>query len=114
MAITAITETELKLNVAKKPEALAACDATLGAEIEYNKKDDGKILIKITNADDTNAETVTIKKGTGVQAVADYSFSVPKSESVELVIESGKFVNDSGKVVITGTADVTVGATILP
>lgn len=117
MAATAITNTVLTRNTVAIFPATAACDATDGALITCDK-DDQKMLIYIENADASNAETVTIKKGNGLQGTADYAVSVAASGKRCVVIESGKFKNVSGdnkgKIVITGTADVKVACVVLP
>lgn len=111
MAATAITTTKiLKYNTYYTVGAAAACDATLGALVTLSSADH-KTLIIITNADDTNAETVTIKKAGDGQA--DLAVSVPKSGVRAVVVESALFADD-GVITITGTADVTVQAIQLP
>lgn len=117
MAATAITNTVLAFNGAKIMPATAAVDATDGALITCGAADQ-KMLIIIENSDSTNAETVTIKKGDGVQGVADLALSIPKSETHTIVVESGKYKNLTGtlkgKIKITASADVKIACVVLP
>lgn len=94
-----------------------AVDATSGAELTMAAGDD-KYLILVQNAA-TSAKSVTIKKGNGLQGVADLTKSLEESSYTALVIESGHFKNvsgdDKGKVIITGgSADIKVAVFKLP
>lgn len=117
MAATAIVNTVLSFNTMAAMPATAAVDATDGALITCDKADQ-KMLIVIENSDTVNAETVTIKKGNGVQGVADLAVSVPKSETKVITVESGKYKNISGtlkgKIKITASADVKIACIVLP
>lgn len=91
--------------------AFVALDGTDGGEVVLNSRDiDTVILVK--NADESNAETFTIKQGNGVQGVADFVYSVPANTTKFIPIESGFFKNvtgaDKGKVVFAGSADLSV------
>lgn len=97
--------------------AFTALNGTDGGEIVWDGRDiDGLILVK--NSDDTNAETFTIKKGNSEQAVVDFTYSIPKLETRALAIESAFFKNvtgtDKGKVVVSGSADLSVAVVFLP
>lgn len=117
MAATAIVNTVLAFNGNQIMPATAAVNATDGALITCNKADQ-KMLIIMENSDSSNSENVTIKKGNGVQGVADLVIAVPKSETHTIVVESGKYKNVSGtnkgKIVVTGTADVKLACIVLP
>jgi hypothetical protein len=115
MAATEITVTNLKFNTAEALPATAALDGTDGAVIDFSSAEDRRILIIIENSDSENAEEVTVKKGTGIQATGDHVVSVAASTTVCAVVESGKFKNMSnGLVNITGSSDVKVAAVALP
>lgn len=118
MAATAITNTVLSaFGKAEAMPATAAVDATSGALITCDKTDH-KMLIIMENADTTNAETVTIKAGNGIQGTKDWTVSVPKASTMVVTVESGFYKNVSGankgKIVITGTADVKIACVVLP
>lgn len=118
MAATAITNTVLSVfGTAAAMPATAAVDATDGALITCDKADH-KMLIIMENADTTNAETVTIKAGNGIQGAKDWTVSVPKSSTMVVTVESGFYKNVSGtnkgKIKITGTADVKIACVVLP
>lgn len=117
MAATAITNTVLVRNTVATFPATAASDATDGVLITCDK-DDQKMLIIIENVDASNAETVTILKGDGLQGVSNLAVSVPASSMRCVVVESGRFKNVSGtlkgKIKITGTADVKIACVVLP
>jgi hypothetical protein len=115
MAATEITITNLKFNTAEALPATAALDGTDGAVVDFSSAEDRRILIIIENSDSENAEDVTVKKGTGIQATEDYVVSVAAGATVCTVFESGKFKDmSSGLVNITGSADVKVAAVALP
>ncbi len=116
MAATAITNVTLKLNKGSDAYATAAVDATDGALITAVA--DQKMLILFENA--TSATKVaTIKAGNGLQGINDITVSLGNVEKKALVVESMKFVNQSGtnkgKILITGTdANVKVACIALP
>lgn len=116
-AATAIVNTVLKFNEGALMPTVAAIDATNGGLITCDKADQ-KMLIILTNADASNDEVATIKKGNGIQGVADLAITVTKATTKVVVVESGKYKNISGtnkgKILITGTADVTVACVVLP
>ncbi|MBE6008659.1 MAG: hypothetical protein E7235_05620 [Lachnospiraceae bacterium] len=103
-----IKNTVLKLNEMAAINAAAAADGD-GAAIDYTKKDDGKILLLIGGA---NGKAV-IKKGDMIQGVRDMEIDVTTAEKA-IVVESGRFMNRDGKVVVSGLSGVTVRAVELP
>jgi hypothetical protein len=112
--------TPIKLGVRNKFSeeiTYVAIDATDGLEFVMDESDE-KYVVLIQNTDSSNDETVTIKKGNGIQGVADYTAKVGKGETVAISLDSGAYKNvsgdDKGKVVITGTADVEVAVVVLP
>ena len=77
-----------------------------------------KMLILVQNTDSSNAVTVTIKAGNGIQGNKDISATIPASGYKIVQIESGRFKNvsgdNSGKVKIVGSSNkVKVGAFVL-
>lgn len=118
MARTEITNTKLTFNNAKVMEAAAACgvddDSKYTAAVNYTGKEDGRILLKLDNVANAS-KTATIRHGNMLQGVADLEVSLASASGKVVVIESGKFVNKDGKVVIEGTdANVKVSAVELP
>jgi len=115
MAVLEVTLTKLEaFEEAKQytaPAAITAADD--GATIDVAGHPTEKILLIFENGDAVNAENVTIKKGTGIQATADLVIAVPKSEVHVVQVESGKYLNDDGKLVISGSTDVKVAAVAL-
>lgn len=116
-AATAITNKVLVLNTMAVAPTVAAVEATNGALVTYDKTDT-KILLTLTNAA-VGAKTCTIKKGNGIQGVADLALTLTGSSTNYIVIESGRYVNASGtnkgKIVIIGEdAEVKVAAVVLP
>ena len=114
------TVTPIKLGVRNKFSeeiTYVAIDATDGLEFVMDESDE-KYVVLIQNTDTTNDETVTIKKGNGIQGVADYTATIEKGTTVAISLDSGAYKNvsgtDKGKVVITGTADVEVAVVVLP
>jgi hypothetical protein len=87
-----------------------AADATEGAEITWNERDD-KYLVFIHNAGSA-AATVTIKAGNGIQGVNDLSMSLAAGQYTFVSLDSGRFKNvsgdDKGKVIITGAVKLAV------
>ena len=116
MAATAITNVTLKLNTGSAAYATAAVHADDGALVTAVA--DQKMLILFENA--TSATKVaTIKAGNGLQGVSDITVSLGNVEKKAIVVESMKFVNQSGtnkgKILITGTdANVKVACIALP
>lgn len=119
MAKTTITNVEInKFNTAVAGKiTTAACGSDGGnyvAEVDFSKRSDDKMLLILENAA-AASKTATIKAGTKLQGVADLPISLASSSGAVVVVESGKFVNDAGKVVIHGTdGNVKVAAVELP
>jgi hypothetical protein len=110
-----ITITGLKFNEAAQLPATEAIDETGIATIDYGSYEDRRIAVMVENSDAENAQDVTVKKGTGIQATEDYVVSVPASSNIVLVLESGKYKDMStAKVSIAGSTDVKVAAIALP
>ena len=112
-----VKNTELVRNEAKEIET--AVDTSAGASVDYTNKSDGRILLMITNGNESDAKKVTIVKGNALQGVEDLEISIPAGKTYGIVIESGKFENvsgeNAGKVVIKGeSTDITVQAVELP
>ena len=103
-----IKSTVLKLNEMAVIEAASSADGE-GAAIDYTRKDDGKILLLIGGA---NGKAV-IKKGDMMQGTRDMEIDVTTAEKA-IVVESGRFMNRDGKVVISGLSGVSVRAIELP
>lgn len=119
MAIAKITNLSLIRNEAKELTTAVAVDTTLGAEIDYTNKSDGRILLLITNSNASAAKKATVLKGNSLQGVEDLEISIPQSKTYAICIESGKFMNVSGeykgKVIIKGeSTDIKVQVIELP
>jgi hypothetical protein len=91
-------------------------DGTLGAQL-LPLSAGSKYLLQINVV---TGATVTIKKGTGLQAAqADFSQALTASRTYYMVIESGRYLNtygtNKGKIFFTSTqADTTILAIQLP
>jgi hypothetical protein len=99
-------------------DALKAVDATDGAEFVMEKSDE-KYVLRIANAHASQAKTVTIVAGNGIQGVVDATQLITAGNEVYITIDSGRFKNvygaDKGKVIIKGdTADIKVAVIIQP
>ena len=95
-----------------------AIDATDGAEIVWSERDD-KYLVLIQNANASEAKSVTIKAGNGIQGVNDITTSIAASSYTFIALDSGRFKNvvgaDKGKVLFTGdSADIKIAAFKMP
>lgn len=77
---------------------------TSGVDIDFNGRDDKTLLIVTSTA--SADVTLTIAKGTGIQAVADGTITVPAGKTVGIVLESMKFKNLSN-----GTVNIKASAT---
>ena len=97
----------------------SAISTTGGAMITPTYRDE-KLLLVFINGDSSNAETVTVYEGEGLQSIGQStSFSIAASGKSALVLESGRYKHFyhtllKGKYYITGTADVSVIAIQLP
>lgn len=119
MAITEVTNTELKRNEAQKIVTAVAVDGTAGASVNYSNQSDGRILLLIKNGHASASKKATVLKGNSLQGVEDLEITIPAGETHGLVIESGKFSNtygdNKGKVIIKGeSTDITIQAIELP
>lgn len=110
MAVVNATNMKLALNEALTVAVSATATGTDGVSISYKSARDTNILLLLGGA----TGTAVIKKGDMLQATEDLSVSVTSSGEVAIVIESGKFVNSDGNVLITGVSGLTVKAFELP
>lgn len=116
MAIVKLTPSK----IAKWNEASGAVPFTAlntdGAYYEHGARDDRTLILVSNKA--TSAENFTIKKGNGLQGVADEVLSVPASSTIATVIESGRFKNVSGdnkgRVIFAGSANLSVAVVEMP
>lgn len=116
MAATAITNVTLKLNTGSAAYATAAVHADDGALITAAA--DQKMLILLENATSVT-KVATIEAADGLQGLNDVTVSLGNVEKKAIVVESAKFVIQSGtnkgKILITGTdANVKVACIVLP
>ena len=89
---------------------LVALTANTAKAIDW-KENDNKMILVVQNSG-SNATTLTVKAGNGIQCVADLTLTVPVG--VNLVkLESGRFKNVSGenkgKIVVVSTGAPSVG-----
>ena len=116
MAIVKLTPSK----IAKWNEASGAVPFTAlnsdGAYYEHTARDDRNVILVQNSA--SSASNLTIKKGNGLQGVADEVISIPASSTVAIVIESGRFKNVSGDnkgmVILTGASTLLVGVVEMP
>lgn len=121
MAATVITALSLAFGVSGVVPTNAAVEAATGALITMSKGDQ-KHLIILENSNTAATATAIIKKGNGIQGVADLSVTLAPSAKRCIVIESGKYKNVSGdnkgKISIvdndTTATTLKVGCIILP
>ena len=120
MAVTAISLVALGQNVMSDALTMtAATTAADGFTIDYTKDDD-KILLVVRNDHASAAKTITIKKGNGLQGVADTAaYSLDAGEIKVINLESGKFKNVSGTnkgkvLAIPESTDIKIAAVLLP
>lgn len=109
MAVVKATNVKLKFNEINDISSVSAT-GTEGVEIDYTGKEDGRILLILSASSGGNA---TIKKGDMLQSTEDLTVAVKTTEQA-IVLESGKFVNSEGKVVISGLSGLAVKAIELP
>ena len=119
MAVTVITPVALTLNTFSANVALTAATAAVdGFTIDFEHPDN-KIVIIATNTN-AAAKTLIVKKGNGLQGVADAdTVSIAQNETRTIVIESGRFKNVSGTnkgkvLLIPESTDVKIAAILLP
>lgn len=109
MAVVKATNVKLKFNEINDISSVSAT-GTEGVEVDYTGKEDGRILLILSASSGGNA---TIKKGDMLQSTEDLTVAVKTTEQA-IVLESGKFVNSEGKVVISGLSGLAVKAIELP
>ena len=91
---------------------LEALTASTDKAIEWKEGDDKMILVIVA----TEATTLTVKAGNGIQGVADKVLTVPVGTSL-VKLESGRFKNVSGtnkgKIVVQSAGTPKVGVVAL-
>lgn len=91
---------------------LEALTASTDKAIEWKEGDDKMILVIVA----TEATTLTVKAGNGIQGVADKVLTVPVGTSL-VKLESGRFKNVSGtnkgKIVVQSAGTPKVGVAAL-
>ena len=91
---------------------LEALTASTDKAIEWKEGDDKMILVIVA----TEATTLTVKAGNGIQGVADKVLTVPVGTSL-VKLESGRFKNVSGtnkgKIVVQSAGTPKVGTVAL-
>ena len=121
MAIVKIVPVELeeynKASAEVDSAALTtAIDGTAGAYYEHKERDDKYLVIAQNTAN--AAGTLTIKKGNGIQGVADNVITIAAGKTVAINLESGCYKNVSGdnkgRVIMTGAATIKVAVVKLP
>lgn len=94
-----------------------ALDGTAGAYYEHKERDD-KYVIIAQNTDSSASSNLTIKKGNGIQGVADNVIAIAAGKTVAINLESGCYKNVSGdnkgRVIMTGAATIKVAVIKLP
>ena len=121
MAVTAITPKVLKRNTVDVDSLVmtAPTAAADGFLVDVSNCADHRILLAFQNTD-VGAQTFTVKKGNGLQGVADLaSGSIAASKFATVVVESGAFKNISGTnkgkiLIIPSVAGVKMAAVVLP
>lgn len=117
MAATNVTPVIIKKmnNNVTMPD-LVALDASAGALIPMGNRDD-KTLIFVQNGG-SGKTNITFKAGDAIQGATDLVVSVTNGKTECFVVESGRFLvtkgQNRGKMLVTGTADLKVGAVVLP
>ena len=111
-AVNLDTSNTFKVKIGKFTDAfdgiaVVSVDGTDGAVFTLDGKDTDAILY-IKNKHATDAKSVTIKAGNGIQGVNDISLSLAAGKFTLIRLESGIFKNVSGtnkgKVKITGAS----------
>ena len=100
MAIVKIIPVELaEYNVASaevdSTKLTVAVDASAGAYYEHKERDD-KYLVVAQNTG-SSAGIFTVKKGNGIQGVADKTISISAGKTIYLTLESGAYKHVSGE-----------------
>lgn len=117
MAATVITNKVLEFNEAGVLPTNSAVTANDGAAITADKNDE-LMLVMLENSSATTTLTAVIKAGAGIQSVADLEITVVPSAKMGIVVESGRFKNSAGKIVVcdknTANEVLKVGCVVLP
>jgi hypothetical protein len=121
MAVKEITPEVLERNKfdADVLSMIAATTAADGFLIDASKVADHRLLLVFENTDVAVAYDITIKKGNGLQGVADLTKEIAATKTAAIVVESGAFKNvtgtNKGKIVaIPENAAVKMAAIVLP
>ena len=117
MAIVKLTPSKIaNWNEASNAVSFTALNTGDGAYYEHTARDDRNVILVQNSA--SSASNLTIKKGNGLQGVADEVISIPASSTVAVAIESGRFKNVSGdnkgRVILTGASTLLVGVVEMP
>jgi hypothetical protein len=123
MAVTAITVEKLTTNTIDV-DALAQTAATTAADgflVDVSNVADHTLLFVFNNSNAAaTARSATIKKGTGIQGVADLATGdIAAGKNAAIVVESGRFKIMSGTnkgklLIIPSHAELTMAAIALP
>lgn len=91
--------------------------STNGVAFDYKEADEKTVFVA-KNSDASNAGTITVVQGNGLQGVTDIELTVPKSGEVVFTLDSMLFKNGSGdnkgKVVLKGATTLSVAVIALP
>ena len=116
ISLLKLKETNLPSEAVSNSAMVMALDATDGALITWDERDE-KITLLLQNSA-TSENTAIVKAGNGYGGVADLDVVIPASSFVILALDSARFKNVSGdlkgKVHITGPATIKVAAFKLP
>lgn len=101
---------------AKTAQMLTALNAE-GGEIVWDERDD-QVVVLVENTHESEAATVVLKAGNGIQGVTDETVTLKSGEYTLIRLESGRFKNvsgsDKGKVVLQGNTSVKVAVFVTP
>lgn len=93
-------------------------DATDGIAFTITERDD-KYIFCVKNSDETNAEELTIKGGThGAVGGIDLKLTIAKDTTAWFALDTARFKvltgADNGKIIMAGSADLSVACYRLP
>ena len=120
MVVPVTTNAELKLNKGVAMGAFVTVSTT-GVLVDAEGPDHN-MRIHLKNLGATTTQTAVIKKGNGLQGVADLEVELAPSAEMVVVVESGRFKNvsgdDKGKILVmdkvtTNTQAIAVAATVI-